>query len=211
MVLNDRVKSQVKERFENLKGEVTLAVFTQEVECDYCHDTRSLAEALATLSDKVEVQVYDFVKDQNEVQKYKIDKIPAIAVLGEKDYGLRYFGIPGGYEFSSILESIQMVSDGTAVVDDDTRAFLDGLDRELHFQVFVTPTCPYCPRAVVLAHTLAMVSDKVRADMVEVSEFPELAVKYQVQGVPRTVVNETIVQEGAAPEQMLIAKLKEEL
>jgi alkyl hydroperoxide reductase subunit AhpF len=111
----------------------------------------------------------------------------------------------------SLLEAIEMVSKGSSDLSAETREFLDSLDRDLHFQVFVTPTCPYCPGAVILAHALAMASDRVSADMVEVSEFPQLAVKYQVQGVPRTVINETIVQEGAAPEEMLISKLKREL
>lgn len=211
MLLNDRVKKQVQQRFEQLEGEVKLIVFTQELECDFCRDTREIAEELAGLSDKVRLEIYDFVNDKAVAEEYGIDKIPAIAVVGERDYGIRYFGLPGGYEFSSLLETVQMVSTGKADITDDTKVFLDGLQQDLHLQVFVTPTCPYCPRAVVLAHTLAVASDRVRADMVEISEFPQLGVKYQVQGVPRTVINETIVQEGAAPEQVLIQKLQQEL
>jgi predicted DsbA family dithiol-disulfide isomerase len=60
---------------------------------------------------------------------------------------------------------------------------------------------------VVLAHKLAMASDLVTADMVEATEFPHLAVKYQVQGVPRTVINETIHIEGAVPEKALVSRL----
>ncbi len=56
----------------------------------------------------------------------------------------------------------------------------------------------------MLAHQLAVESDLVRADMVEVIEFPHLATKYQVMGVPRTVINETIQIEGAMPEPMLM-------
>ena len=211
MMLNDKVRDQVKKKFETLKNPVKLIIFTQEFECDYCHDARSLAEELAELSDKVKVEVYDFQQDPEKTQAYRIDKIPAIVVEGEKDYGVRYFGVPGGYEFSSLLESVRLVSEGKADISEDTKKFLDSLTGDLHFQVFVTPTCPYCPRAVVLAHNLAVASDKVRADMVEVSEFMQLAVKYQVQGVPRTVINETIVLEGAVPEQMLVDRLKKEL
>jgi len=211
MMLNDKVRDQVKKKFETLKNPVKLIIFTQEFECDYCHDARSLAEELAELSDKVRVEVYDFQQDPEKTQAYRIDKIPAIVVEGEKDYGVRYFGVPGGYEFSSLLESVRLVSEGKADISEDTKKFLDSLTGDLHFQVFVTPTCPYCPRAVVLAHNLAVASDKVRADMVEVSEFMQLAVKYQVQGVPRTVINETIVLEGAVPEQMLVDRLKKEL
>jgi len=73
--------------------------------------------------------------------------------------------------------------------------------------VYVTPTCPYCPRAVLLAHKLALASDLVTADMVEATEFPHLANKYHVYGVPRTVINEVIHIEGAVPEGALLPQL----
>ncbi|MBL8056026.1 MAG: thioredoxin family protein, partial [Anaerolineales bacterium] len=74
-------------------------------------------------------------------------------------------------------------------------------------QVYVTPTCPYCPRAVVLAHKLAMASDWITADMVEASEFPHLANRYQVYGVPRTVIEDVVHIEGAQPEPQVISQL----
>jgi glutaredoxin-like protein len=126
-----------------------------------------------------------------------------------RDYGIRYFGIPSGYEFSSLIEDIMMVSSGQSGLSAATKEVLANLEKPVHLQVFVTPTCPYCPQAVLLAHKLAFESDKVKADMVEAIEFPHLSMKYQVQGVPRTVINETVHQEGAAPEAMLLAKLKE--
>jgi hypothetical protein len=78
-------------------------------------------------------------------------------------------------------------------------------------QVFVTPTCPYCPQAVVLAYEMAYASPQVRADGVESTEFPQLAIKYQVSGVPRTVINEDTFLEGAAPPDMLLDKVREAL
>jgi protein-disulfide isomerase len=88
---------------------------------------------------------------------------------------------------------------------------LGGITEPLHFQVFVTPTCPYCSQAVRLAHKLAIESDRIRADMVEAVEFPHLAIKYNVRGVPRIVINETIQIEGAIPEPMLMTQLQEAL
>jgi alkyl hydroperoxide reductase subunit AhpF len=78
-------------------------------------------------------------------------------------------------------------------------------------QVFVTPTCPYCPQSVVLAHQMAIASPMVRGDMVEATEFPQLSNKYQVMGVPRTVINETAHLEGAASESMVVDKIQEAL
>ena len=137
-----------------------------------------------------------------------MDKIPAIVVVGAKDYGVRFYGIPSGYEFTSVLDGIKTVAAGQVELMPETLAFLEELEEPLHLQVFITPTCPYCPLAVMLAHHLAIASDKVTADMVEAIEFPHLAQKYSVMGVPRSVINETVHVEGAAPEPMLLERLK---
>ena len=63
----------------------------------------------------------------------------------------------------------------------------------------------------MMAHQMAIASPLVRADMVGAQEFPHLAIKYQVMGVPRTVINETTHIEGAAPEPMVLEKLQEAL
>ena len=115
-------------------------MFTQTFECDYCNDTRQLCEELAELSDKLSVQVFNFVADEDKAQAYNIDKIPAIAVVGEKDYGVRFFGVPSGYEFMSLLDSIKTVSAGKVAFMPETEAFLGDLERPLHIQVYVTPT-----------------------------------------------------------------------
>jgi len=206
--LNKKVIKELKEVFSGLKKEVTLKYFTQSMECQFCKDTRELLDEVAELTGKIKMEIYDFVEDKEEVEKYNIDKIPATVVMDEKDYGIRFYGIPGGYEFGSLVEAIKLVSTGETMLSNEGKLFLDGLEKDVHLQVFVTPTCPYCPGAVVLAHHMAYYSPKVTGDMVEASEFPHLSVKYNVMGVPRTVINETEFQEGAAPENMLIDKIK---
>ena len=206
-MLNEEVKQDVKKQFESLQNDVRLVVFTQKVECQYCTENRTLSAEVAGLSDKLSLEIYDFVADSNKADQYGVDKIPATVIIGRKDHGIRFFGIPAGYEFTSYLEAIKLVSTGETGLSDKTKAFLDGLERNVHLQVFVTPTCPHCPSAVVLAHKLAFYSDRVRADMVEAMEFPHLSVKYEVQGVPRTVINENVSQEGAAPEALLVKKI----
>lgn len=210
-ILDDKVIGEVKKALQNMKKEVRLVLFTQAFECGYCKETHQLLEELSGLNPLLKLEVHQFESDREAVDEFGVDKIPAIVVMGEKDYGIRFYGIPAGYEFSSLLSAILMVSTGIIKLGDDTRAFLKSLAKPVHLQVFVTPTCPYCPQAVILAHQMAYASDKVIADMVEVSEFPHLAQKYNVQGVPRTTINENWFQEGAAPEQLIIAKIKESL
>ncbi len=212
-LLKEDIQAQVLEEFKRLEGKVKLVVFTQEVECQYCQETRELVEEVAALSDKLTVEVYDFVADKEQAEAYGIDKIPAVAILADgdtpKDYGIRFYGIPSGYEFSTLIEDIIMVSRRESGLSKATRQQLAQLTKPLHLQVFVTPTCPYCPRAVRLAHMMALESDLVKADMVEAIEFPHLSARYNVMGVPRTVINDEAFVEGAVPEAMLMARIQE--
>jgi glutaredoxin-like protein len=211
-LIGDEDRATLKSMFdEELAHDVQLVMFTQEFECQYCRETRQLVQEVADISDRISSEVYDFVADKEQVAMYGIDKIPSIAIVGAKDYGVRFYGIPSGYEFTGFIETIIAVSKGESGLSEATKTALAALDQPVHIQVFVTPTCPYCPPAVHLAHRMAIESDMVRADGVEAIEFPQLAGKYQVHGVPRTVVNEIVHLEGAAPEQMLVEKLSEAL
>jgi glutaredoxin-like protein len=124
------------------------------------------------------------------------------------DRGIKYYGIPSGYEFVTILEAIKMVSSGQSGLSKQTKDFLKGLKQPINLKVFVTPTCPYCPRAVNLAFQMAYESPMVTAEAYEAIEFPHFSNKYGVQGVPRTVINDTIPIEGAAPENMVVDAIK---
>lgn len=214
-LLKEEDKQYLSQEFTAIERDVKLMVFTQEMECQYCEETRRIAEELAALSDKVSVEVYDFVKDKEVAEHYNIDKIPAMVLLkggdSPKDYNIRFYGIPSGYEFSTLIQDILMIGKGESGLSEDTKVAITKLAGNLHLQVFVTPTCPYCAPAVHLAHQMAFESELIRSDMVEAIEFPHLSSKYQVQGVPRTIINETAHLEGAAPEQMLIAKIQEVL
>jgi len=140
-LLQDKDKETVKTRFqEGLVNPVRLVNFTQVFECEFCAETRQLVEEVAALSDKITLEVYNFAIDKEKVEEYKVDKIPAIAIVGEKDYGIRYYGIPSGYEFSSLIEDIIDVSRGEAELLPATKEALASITEPLHFQVFVTPT-----------------------------------------------------------------------
>ncbi|MCJ7737852.1 MAG: thioredoxin family protein [Anaerolineae bacterium] len=207
-LLDQKTAEQVRKELTGLTSPVRLVVFTQEFECTYCKENRQLAEEIADLSELVEIEVYDFVADKDKAEELNIDKIPATAVIGSEDYGIRFYGIPAGYEFTSLLQAIKTLGTGELPFEEEMIGFLKSIDRPIHLQVFVTPTCPYCPQSVVLAHQMAMASPMVHADMVEATEFPHLAQRYQVMGVPRTVINETEYVEGAAPADMILDKIK---
>ena len=213
-LLSEKDAKFLRDHFsKELVEPVKLLYFTQStaISCRFCTQTQEILTEFASLSDKITLETRDLVADKDLADEYGIDKIPATVIMGDVDYGIRFYGIPSGYEFMSLVEDVVNVSKGTSGISEESMKLIDEIKEPVHLQVFITPTCPYCPTAVLLAHSLAIASDKIRADMVEATEFPELSNKYQVYGVPRTVINEDTYLEGAAPEPMLVAKVLEAL
>jgi glutaredoxin-like protein len=194
-----------KEFSEKLKDDVRVIVFSQEVPCVFCTETVGLAKELGELSPKIHVELHDFVRDHMKASELRIDKIPAIAVVSKKDYGIRFYGMPSGFEFSSLTSAIVDVSRGESGLSRNTKETMKDLDQPVRMQVFVTPTCPYCPSVVKLAHKMAIESDMVWADMIEANEFVPLAQKYHLTGVPKTIINDDFEVQGAVPENVLLS------
>ncbi len=215
-MLDHTIVSQVKEVFAGLKNPVEILFFgSGDAErCAYCSETKQLLEEVSALSDLLHLQVYDIEQDAGLAKQYKVDGTPEFILAGREgdeiiDYRVRYKGIPAGHEFSSLINDLILVARRDSNLSPETRQFLKELDQPVHLQVFVTPTCPYCPRAVVLAHQFAMESPLVEAEMVEAMEFPDLADRFAVSGVPQTTINMgagTLI--GAAPEENLVEEIR---
>ena len=141
LIIHDKDKERVRQVFEEgLVEPVRLVMFTQTTECQFCAETRQLVEEVAALSDKVVAEIYDFVTDEGKAKEYGVDKIPVIAIIGAKDYGVRYYGIPSGYEFTSLIEDIIDVSRGESGLRPETKEAVKAISEPVHLQVFVTPT-----------------------------------------------------------------------
>lgn len=213
-LLNDEISQQVSELFKELEDTVQIYFFTQENGCETCQDTQQLVEEVAGLSDKIQVSVHNLDKESEVAKRYKIDKTPSMVIAAQKDgeivdYGVRLAGIPSGHEFASFIHGLKLVSSGDSGLAAETRTFLKELNSPIQMQVFVTPSCPYCPQSVILAHQMAMESPYVVAEMVEAMEFPELAERFNVSGVPQTTINQgagTLI--GAVPESELLEEIK---
>ncbi|MCD6419242.1 MAG: thioredoxin family protein [Synergistetes bacterium] len=208
-MLQDKDKETVRKIFQKeLINPVKIVNFTQELECQYCKETRQLLEEIAELSDKVILESYNFAIDTQKAEEFKVEKIPCTIIMSEdKDYGIRFSGIPSGYEFTTIIEAINMVSKGDSGLKEKSKQKLKAVNKPLHIQVYITPTCPYCPRAAILSYQMAFESDYITADVIEAIEFPYLANKYNVYGVPKMVVNEGVQFEGALPEPAFIKEV----
>ncbi|SNQ59332.1 protein disulfide oxidoreductase [Candidatus Methanoperedens nitratireducens] len=207
MVLSESQKQIIRNKFAALAGDVELIVFTQEHECQLCRENRELVLELGTLSPRIKTKVYDFVINGDQDIKYKINKIPAIALVGKSDYGIRYYGMPAGYEFAVIVDDIVDVSKGTTSLPDIIKKKLSEIKKPVHIQVFVTPTCPFCPRAARLAHQFAIENEFVRSDVIEMTEFPYLVQKYNIMSTPHIVINENTSFVGAQPPEVFIDQI----
>ncbi len=202
-LIPDDKKELLKNEFNmRLEDPVRILMFTQEIECRFCSDTRQLAQELAALNSKLSFEVYDFMADQEKAKEFGIDKIPALAIIGKKDYGVRIYGIPYGYELQTLISAIINVSRGKTDLSDKTKAILADVKAPVHIQVFVTLTCPHCPTAASIAHQLAIESDWIKADVIDSSEFVTLAQKYSVIGVPKVVINGKVEFVGAFNEDL---------
>jgi glutaredoxin-like protein len=139
-LIQERERKQLDGILKSMTNEVTMATFTQEFECNYCKMTRELLGELAALSDRLKLQIYDFVKESEAAKKYNIDKIPATLILGDRDYGIRFYGVPAGYEFTTLVEDIIAVSSNDPGIPEGIGAELSKIDKPVHIQVMVSPT-----------------------------------------------------------------------
>ncbi len=207
--MDDATKAQVQEMFSQLENDVTIHLFLKDHECLYCGDTAEIVRQIAELSDKVTVATHNDPIGSGKAAELGIRFNPAIVLHGKEEYKVRLYGIPAGHEFKALIGSIIDVSKGTAPLPPTVVEDIVSIDKPIHIQVFTTPQCPYCPDMVRLAHQAAILNPLIEADMIEALEFQELATKYEVFGVPKSIYNETVSAEGLTPHDMFIDKLFE--
>jgi alkyl hydroperoxide reductase subunit AhpF len=139
-ILSPSDAARVREMLADLPGPVRLVFFSQTLNCETCEPTKQILGELADLSGQITIEEHNFLLEGDLAAAYGIDRVPAIAVVGARDYGVRFLGMPSGYEFMSLLDAIQIVSAGDSGLAEASRALIAGLESPLALQVFVTPT-----------------------------------------------------------------------
>jgi glutaredoxin-like protein len=217
-LISEQDKTQLRRTFrKDLKRQVQLRLFTQRQslltipgrECPYCHQTEQLMEELAGLTPKVELETVDFYGQPDVAKEQGVTRIPAIVLSADGSARVKFYGAPMGYEMATIVEDIKTISRGVSPLSMDTRKKLRQLNQDVHIQVFVTPTCTFCPGMARLAHAVALESPRVTSDVIEIQEFPALGQTYGVRSVPLTVINEHIRFTGAVTETQFMEKVME--
>lgn len=203
-LIREEDKKFLMQEFEkHLKNDVDLVIFTSEnSDCKYCKETVELAEEVSEINKKIHLLKYDFDKDKEAVNAYDVEKFPAtiVAEHGKKDGRIKYYGIPSGYEFGSLIEDLKNVSSNEVEVSSKAMEVVSKIDKPIKIKVYVTPTCPYCPRAVGTAHKFAILNKNITGEMVESLEFEQEAEEVGVSSVPHIVINGEVQFVGAYPD-----------
>ena len=206
-LLSEQDRGVVSGHLAAIKTPVTILFFTQTIGApDTVLVARQVLDELVSLNDQISLEEVNFVLDRERAAQFGIDGIPAVALLrGGQDTRIRFLGAPAGYEFMSLVEALILAGTGDSGLTAESKALIAAnVTGPTDILVFVTPSCPHCPRAVTLAHRMAVESPMIRATCVEATEFLDLAERYRVTGVPKTVVNGTIEMLGALPESVFV-------
>jgi alkyl hydroperoxide reductase subunit AhpF len=140
-------QDKLRESFSEMTAPVRLLFFTQTIDCEPCVQTRQILDELPALSDKIAIEEVNFVLDKDKAAHYGVDRVPAIAVLGQNGSGeatedsrIRFLGTPSGYEFISLVQAIRLVGGAGSTLTDDNRRRIAAVDKPVTMQVFTTPT-----------------------------------------------------------------------
>jgi alkyl hydroperoxide reductase subunit F len=202
------VEKQIKEILTGLEKPVQIVFFKKADDCLTCPEQEKLLVALTGFSDKLSLKVYEMVLHGDQAMNYKINRVPATIIKDETDYGIRFYGLTAGHEFSSLLSTIWLISNGTNI-HPQLGEMIASIRKPTNIKVMTTLTCPYCPQMVQAAHVMAYLNPMITAEAFDVAEYPDLDQRYQVTSVPMTIINDTGVLEGAVSlPELFIAVLR---
>ncbi|MCD6502802.1 MAG: glutaredoxin [Thermoplasmata archaeon] len=191
MVLSPDDKNYIEDLFsKELRDPVKLIIFKKEG-WKYLENLREVLDEIVSLSGGLlSYEIHDYENEKDLVKKYNVDKAPIILITRNgEDLGVRFAGTPFGYEFSTFLEAIINVSKKSTDLPNDVKELIKKINEPVKIEVYVTPSCPYCPNAVATAHKFAIENEYIIGEGVEAYEHEELANKYGVSAVPHIVIN----------------------
>ncbi len=209
-MLNKELQDQLREVFEKLEDNVTIALFTDGGDCETCNETKSFMEELSGLSEKLFVKLYTTTDNVDLAKEYNVTMVPSIVLLNAKgEYeGVKFNGIPAGHEINSLIPALLEVSGATSELPEDITKEIKSFDKAINIKVFVTLACPHCAGAVQKAHKLALMNKNIDAEMIEAQTFMEISNKFNVSGVPKIVINDEYELVGNQPIQAFLTEMQ---
>ncbi|HXX56400.1 MAG TPA: FAD-dependent oxidoreductase [Thermodesulfovibrionales bacterium] len=205
-LITEDIKKILKETFEELRDDVVIEVFTGKGTNDVFNETLTgLVKVLAEISPKIKASFYT-LGDEHSGER-GVTKSPTLLVAPDK-YRIRFTGAPLGEEGRSLILAILMASTGSVVISEKSLKRLMEIDTKREIQVFVSPTCPYCPQEVAYAVSAAIARrDFVSAEVIEIFENRDIAEKFGIVSVPQTFINGILTSPGAEPEDYFVESL----
>ena len=200
-IFNEDTKNQLEDLIGEIPEKVNILFFTSEKKCRSCRDTQQYITEFSELNENIDLTVYDQERDKEQVDEFHIEMFPAIVILDKSgiDRGVKFYGIPAGYEVHSLITSIKEAGGIAKPNSQEIENRIKNITNKIHIKVFVTPQCPHCPSAVIKGHKLAFLNKNIICDMIESTTFSEQSQKYGVRGVPKIIINETHEFTGSQP------------
>ena len=186
---------------------VRVSFFEQSIGCETCAPTRQMLQQLTAGHPAITLEISNLVLDKDRAAAVGVDRVPAIALSAPGRERIRFYGAPLGYELLSLVEAIRMTASGESGLTETTRSQIAAIAEPVQLQVFFTPTCTFCPQMVNLANRLAIENPHITATAIDATEYPDLVRRYNVNGVPKTVINDTVEIVGAASESDLVTAI----
>ncbi|MCP4647470.1 MAG: glutaredoxin [bacterium] len=198
-MLDEQLKEQIKKKLSSeMKGDVKLILFGEGDDCSYCLEYKELVEELASLSENLSPEIYPFSSPERE--KHGVDIVPSLVVYSEEHNSSATFcGPPSSHFFPILIEDIIDASRGSPSISKEIIEKVKSIDFPVKIRVFASQTCPHCPPAVKVAHDFSLINPKIKAQMINSSFFQELCQRYNVRGVPKTIINDKMEFTGAQP------------
>jgi glutaredoxin-like protein len=214
-MIPEREQRVIQQRLaEGLTGRVRIDYFTQKPspivipgreECRFCGEVEGALRDIASLHEKISLQIHEFADSQNEAERLGVKRVPCTVIRGQANRALRFYGLPGGTQFPLLVETIVMSSQPGAALDRAIASKLKRLREPVQISVFVTPVCQYSAPVAAAAFRLALASAQVKAEVVEISEFPELVQRFGVTATPTTIIDGRMAIRGTLDEASLAA------
>ncbi|MGE4193800.1 MAG: FAD-dependent oxidoreductase [Pseudodesulfovibrio sp.] len=205
--LPEDVRKQLTETFKALKENVVLELFAEPgVNDEFTEYTATFCADLDRLHEKIEFRRTAIPSERAEA--LGVTASPTLCVNPD-DYHIRFLGAPMGEEGKSFITAIMLVSLRMNGLSEQSLALLEPLEDERLCQVFVSPSCPYCPGQVMHAIKCAIARpDLVKAECVEMNENPDLTQEFNVGSVPHTIFNSGAHDGlGLMPEERFVVEM----
>ena len=207
-MLNEKVIEQAREVLKKMRDPLELTYFSQELECESCASMSSFVDEIGRLDDRLRITRKEFVRDRELAAEMGVHHIPSLVVHHPVDgrAAVRYYGLPGGYEFGAFLRILVLFSSGEKA-DSFDPATAAAIEKEVNLKVFVLTTCPACPVMAYLGGAMAHANPKITTEIIEANTFVDLSQKFDISSVPKIVLNDKVEIVGVLPPEELVKRI----